>query len=131
MGGQASRLIVIGGVIDRLRRLSVASVKFFFLFFDKGAIEIAHRMPLVLAMDAAIWSFLPSAGVVSAAAVGVASVAPPSSVVLRPGVAHFVTGDRVHGLRSLRLVGLVWFRPFAVPRPLLVHPVKSSPLALV
>jgi len=86
--GQASRLIVMGGVIDGLRRLSVASVKFFFLFFDKGAIDCPR--PLVLAMDATIWSFLPSAEVVSTAAVGVASVAPPSSVVVRPGVVRFI-----------------------------------------
>ena len=82
------RLVGMGGVIDGLRRLSVASVKFFFLFFDKGA--IACPRPLVLAMDATIWSFLPLADVVSTAAVGVASVAPPSSVVVRPGVVRFI-----------------------------------------
>ena len=77
---QTSRLVVMGGVVDGLRRLGVGtSVEFIFLFLDEGA--FAHPMPLVLSMDAAVWNFLPSAGVVSAASVGPASVGPPSSVI--------------------------------------------------
>ena len=130
--GLASQLVVVGGVIDGLRRLrllSVTSVKFIFLLFDEEA--LARPVPLVLAIDTAVWDFLLSSGVVSAAAVGVASVAPPSSVVLTPVVARFVAGDRVHGLRGLRLLGLMWPRSVAVARPLLVHLFESSPFALV
>ena len=127
---QASRLIVVGGVVDGLRQLGVGtSVEFFFLLLEKGA--VAGPMPLVPAVDAAVRDFLPSIGVISATAVGVASVAPPSSVVLTPGVARFVAGDRVHGLRGLRLLGLMWPRSVAVARPLLVHLFESSPFALV
>ena len=80
--------------------MSIASVGLFFLFLDDGAFVCA--MPLVFAMYVAVWGFWPSVGVVSApAVVVVASVAHPSSVDLRPGVASFVTGDRVHGLRVL------------------------------
>jgi hypothetical protein len=125
-------LVVVGGVIDglwRLRLLSVTSVKFIFLLFDKEA--LARPVPLVLAIDTAVWDFLLSSGVVSAAAVGVASVAPPSSIVLRMGVARFVARDCVHCLRGLRLIGLVRPRSFTVLRSLLVHLFKSSPLALV
>ena len=82
-------------------------------------------------MNAAVRDFLPSAGVISAAAVGVASVAPPSSVVLRPGVARFIAGDRIHILRGLRLLGLVRPRSVVVMRSLLVHLFESSPLTLV
>jgi hypothetical protein len=120
----------VGGVIDRLRRLGIgASVEFFFLLLDEGA--IARPILLVPAMDAAIRDFLPSASVVSAAAVGVASVAPLSSIVLRPGVARFVDGDRIHGLRGLRLLDLMWPRSVAITRPLLVHFFESLPLAFV
>ena len=65
-------------------------------------------------MNAAVRDFLPSVGVISAAVVGVASVAPPSSVVLRPGVAGFVTVDHVHGLWCLRLLGLMMIRSVAI-----------------
>ena len=120
----------MAGVVDGLRRLGVgASVEFFFLLLDEGA--IARPMSLVPAMNAAVWDFLPSTGVVSTAAVGVASIAPPSSVVLRLGVTHFITRDRVHGLRGLCLLSLVWLCSVAVARPLLVHLFKPSPLALV
>jgi hypothetical protein len=127
--GQASRLVVSGGVINGLRQLGVgASVKFHFLLLDKGAFTCP--MPLVLSMDAAVWNFLPSTGVASAATVGVASVAPLSSIVLRPGVVCFVVGDRIHGLRGLCLLGFVWSRSIAVMRLLLVLLFESYRLPL-
>jgi len=117
---QASWLVVVGCVVDGLRRLGVgASVEFFFLLLDEGA--IARPMPLVPVVNAAVGDFLPSAGVVSVAAVGFASIAPPSFVVLRPGVARFIAGDRVHDLRGLRLLSLVRPRSVVVAHPLRVH----------
>ena len=47
-GRQASRLVVVGDVIDGLRRLSVALVELFLLLLDERA--IACPMPFVLAM---------------------------------------------------------------------------------
>ena len=127
--GQASLLVVVGGVVDGLRRLGVgALVEFFFLLLDEGA--IAHPMSLVPAMNAAVWDFLPSASVVPAATVGVASIAPPSSIVLRSGVACFIAGDRIHGHRILRLFGLMRPRPIVVVHPLLYHLFESLPFAL-
>ena len=107
-------LLVVVSVIDGLRRLFgvCASVKLFFLLLDERA--ITRPMTLVSAMYTAIGYFLSSTGVFPPTADGVASVAPPSSVVLRPGVVGFVTGDRVHSLRGLRLFSLVWLRSIAI-----------------
>jgi hypothetical protein len=127
---QTSRLVVMGGVVDGLRLLGVGtSVEFVFLFLDEGA--VARPVSLVPTVDTIVWDFLPSAGVVSVAAVRVASVTPASSVFLRPGVACFVVEDRVHCLRGLRLLSLVRPHPVAVARPLLIHFFESSLLALV
>ena len=106
---RASRLVVVS-VIDGLRRLFgvCASVKLFFLLRDEGA--VTRPMTLVSAMYTTIGYFLPSAGVFPPTAVGIASVAPPSSVVLRSGVAGFVTRDRVHSLWGLCLLCLIWLR---------------------
>ena len=92
--------MVIVGVVDGLRGLFgvCASVKLFFLLLDEGA--VTRPMTLVSAMYTTIGYFLSSIGVFPPTAVGVASVDPPSSVVLRPGVAGYVTGDRVHSLRG-------------------------------
>ena len=130
LGWRASRLVVVGEV-DGLRRLfSVCgSVQLFFLLLDEGA--LTRPMTLVSAMNAAVGYFLSSAGVFPPTPVGVASVAPPSSVILRPGVAGFVTGDRVHGLWGLRLLSLMWLRSVAIARPLLIHLFDSSVLSLV
>ena len=68
---------------------------------DEGA--LIRPMTFVSAMNAAVWYFLFSAEVFPPTTIGVASVAPPSSVVLRPGVTDFVTGDRVHSLRGSSL----------------------------
>ena len=94
---RALRLVSVG-IVDRLRRLLgvCSSVQLFFLLLDEGA--LTRPMAFVSAMNAAIRNFLLSAGVFSPTTIGVASVAPPSSVVLRPGVAGFVAGDRVYGL---------------------------------
>ena len=64
-------------------------------------------MTFVSAVNAIVRNFLLSARVLPPATIGVASFAPPSSVVVRPGVAGFITGDRVHGLRCFRLLGLM------------------------
>ena len=130
MWWRASRLVVVN-VIDGLRRLiSVCgSVQFFFLLLDEGA--LTRPMTFVSAMNAAVGNFLPSAGVFPPTPIGVASVAPPSSVVLRPGVAGFVTGDHVHGLRGLRLFGLMWLRSVAIARSLLIHLFDSPTLSFV
>ena len=110
--GWASRLVGVS-VIYGLRWLSAcASIKLFFFLFDEGA--VTRPMAFDSAMNAIVWYFLSLAGVFSAATVGIALVAPPSSVALRPGVAGFVTGDRVHGLRGLRLLSLVWLRSVAI-----------------
>ena len=125
---RASRLVVVG-VIDVLRRLFgvCGSVQFFFLLLDEGA--LTRPMTLVSAMNAAVGYFLPSAGVFPPTPV--ASFAPPSSVVLSPGVASFVTGDRVHGLWGLRLLGLMWLRSVAIARPVLIHLFDSPALSSV
>jgi hypothetical protein len=97
--GRPPRLAVVGGVVDRLRWISIASVGLFFLFLD-GAFVCPR--PHVFAMYVAVWGFWPSVGVVTTpTVVVVASVVHPSSVDLRLGVASFVTGDCVHGLRVL------------------------------
>ena len=117
-------------VIDGLWRLGASAlIKLLFLLFNEGA--VARPMTLVSAMDAAVWYFLPSAGVFSSTAVGIASVAPPSSIIVRPGVARFITGDCVYDLWGLRLVDLVRPQPFLVPHPMLIDLFKTSPLALV
>ena len=123
--------MVVVGVVDGLRGLFgvCASVKLFFLLLDEGA--VTRLVTLVSAMDAAVGYFLPSAGVFSATAVGITSVAPPSSVVLRPGVAGFISGDRVHGLRGLRLFSMMWLRSVAIARSLLIHLFNSSTLTLI
>ena len=120
----------MGGIIDGLRRLGIgASVEFFFLLLDEGA--LTRPMTFVSAMNAAVRNFLLSAGVFPPTSIGIAPVAPPSSVVLRPGVARFVDGDRIHGLRGLRLLDLMWPRSVAITRPLLVHFFESLLLAFV
>ena len=126
---RALRLVSVG-TIDGLRWLLgvCGSVQLFFLLLDEGA--ITRPMTLVSAMNVAAGNFLPSVGVFSATAVGVASIAPPSSIVLRSGVACFIAGDRVHGHRILRLFGLMRPRPIAVVRPLLYHLFESLPFAL-
>ena len=130
MWWRASRLVVVN-VIDRLRWLFgvCGSVQLFFLFLDEGA--LTRPMTFVSAMNAAVGNFLPSAGVFPPTPVGVASVAPPSSVVLRPGVAGFVTGDRVHGLRCFRLLGLMLVRTVAITSPVRIHFFDSSTLSFV
>ena len=55
-------------------------------------------MAFVSAVNAAVGDFLFPAGVFFPTTTGIASIAPPSSVVLRMGVAGFVAGDRVYGL---------------------------------
>ena len=83
-------MAVLGGVVDGLRWLSVASVELFFLLFDDGA--LICPMPLVFVVDVALWGFLPSVGVVSAPAIIVASLAPPSSVDWRPEIVFTAFG---------------------------------------
>ena len=128
--GRASRLIVVS-VIDGLRGLfgACVSIELFFLFLNEG--EITRPVILVSAMNTVVGYFLPSAGVFPPIPVGIVSVAPPFSVVLRPGVAGFVTRDRVHGLRGLRLFSLMWLRPVTIVRSLLIHLFDSSMLTLV
>ena len=106
--------MVVVSVIDRLRRLFgvCGSVQFFFLLLDEGA--LTRPMTLVSAMNAAVGYILFSVRVFPPTPIGVASVAPPSSVVLRPRVAGFVTGDSVHGLRGLRLFSVLWLRSVAI-----------------
>ena len=91
------RLVGVG-IVDGLRRLlSVCgSIQLFFLLFDEGA--LTRPMTFVSAVNAAVGDFLFPAGVFFPTTTGIASIAPPSSVFLRPGVAGFVTGDRVYGL---------------------------------
>ena len=119
------------GAVDGLRRLlSVCgSLQLFFFILDEGA--FFGPMTFVSAMNAEIGYFLFLAGVFPPTPIGVASVAPPSSVVLRPGVAGFITGDRVHRLWGLRLLSLLWLRSVAIARPLLIHLFDSSALSVV
>jgi len=125
----ASRLAVVS-VIDGLRRLFgvCGSVQFFFLLFDEGA--LTRPMTFVSAMNAAVGYFLLSAGVFPPAPIGVASVAPPS-IVLRPGVAGFVTGDRVHSLRCFCLLGLMLVRSVAITPPVCIRFFDSPTLPFV
>ena len=127
---QALRLVSVG-IVDRLRRLLgvCSSVQLFFLLLDEGA--LTRPMTFVSAMNAAVRDFLLSAGVFPPTSIRIVSVAPPSSVVLRPGVAGFVTGDRVHGFWGLRLLGLIWLRSVAIARPLLIHLFDSLALSPV
>ena len=107
-------LLVGVGTVDRLRWLLgvYGLLQLFFFLLDEGA--LTRPMTFVSAMFAAVGNFLLSARIFSPTTIGVALVAPPSSVVLRPGVVGFVTGDRVHGLRGLRLFSLVWLRSVAI-----------------
>ena len=117
-------------VVDWLQMLGVCgSVELFFLLLDEGA--LTRPMTLVSAMNAAVGYFLSSAGIFPPTPVGVASVAPPSSVILRPGVAGFITGDRVDGLRGLCLLSLMWLRSVAIARSLLIHLFDSPALSFV
>ena len=100
-----------------------------FFLLDEGA--LIRPMTFVSAMNAAVGYFLFSVRVFPPTPIGVASVAPPSSVVLRPGVAGFVTGDRVHGLRGLRLFSLMWLQSVAIARSLLIHIFNSPALSFV
>ena len=67
-----------------------------FFLLDEGA--LISPVAFVFVVNAAVGDFLFPAGVFFPTTTGIASIAPPSSVVLRPGVACFVTGDRVYGL---------------------------------
>ena len=117
--------------IDGLRWLFAicGSLQLFFFLLDEGA--LIGPMTFVSAMNATVGYFLLSAGVFPPTMIGVASVAPPSSVVLRPGVAGFITGDHVHGLRGLRLFSLIWLRSVAIARSLLIHLFNSLTLTLI
>ena len=127
---QALCLVCVGAV-DGLRRLLgvCGSLQLFFFVLDEGA--FIGPMTFVSAMNAAIGYFLFSAKVFPPTPIGVASVAPPSSVVLRPGVAGFVTGDRVHGLRCFCLLGLMLVRTVAITSPVRIHFFDSSTLSFV
>ena len=119
------------GIVDGLRRLLgvCGSVQLFFLLLDEGA--LTRPMTFVSTVNAAVGHFMLSAGIFPSTPIGVTSVAPPSSVFVRPGVARFITGECVYDLWGLRLVGLVRPQPFLVPHPLLIDLFKTSPLALV
>ena len=88
-------------------------------------------MAFVSAMNAAVRDFLLSAGVFPPTSNRIVLVAPPSSVVLRPGVAGFITGDHVHGLWGLRSLILIWLRSVAIARPLLIHLFDSPALSFL
>ena len=119
------------GTIDGLWRLLgiCGSLQLFFFLLDEGA--LIGPMTFISAMNAAVWYFLFSAGVFPSTTIGVASFAPHSSIVLRPEVAGFVTGDHVHGLRDLHLLSLMWLRSVMIARPLLIHLFDSSALSFV
>ena len=118
------------GTIDGLRRLLgvCGSLQLFFFLLDEGA--LIGLMTFVSAMNAAIGYFLFLAGVFPPAPIGVASVAPPS-IVLRPGVAGFVTGDRVHSLRCFCLLGLMLVRSVAITPPVCIRFFDSPTLPFV
>ena len=124
-------LLVGVGTVDRLRWLLgvYGSLQLFFFLLDEGA--LTRPMTFVSAMNAVVRDFLLSAGVFPPTSIRIVSVARPSSVVLRPGVAGFVTGDRVHGLWGLRLLGLMWLRSVAIARPVLIHLFDSPALSSV
>ena len=86
------------GRIDGLRRLLgvCGSLQLFFFLLDEGA--LISPVAFVSAVNAAVGDFLFPAGVFFPTTTGIASIAPPSFVVLRPGVSGFVAGDRVYGL---------------------------------
>ena len=90
--------LVSVGIVDGLRRLLVVcgSLQLFFFLLDEGA--LISPVAFVSAVNAAVGDFLFPAGVFFPTTTGIASIAPPSSVVLRMGVAGFVAGDRVYGL---------------------------------
>ena len=84
--------------IDGLRWLFAicGSLQLFFFLLDEGA--LIGPMAFVPAVDASVGYFLFSAVIFFPTTIGIASIAPPSSIVLRPGVAGFVAVDRVYGL---------------------------------
>ena len=86
------------GRIDGLRQLLVVcgSLQLFFFLLDEGA--LISPMAFVSAVNTAVGYLLFLAGIFFPTTTRIASIAPPSSVVLRPGVAGFVAGDRVHSL---------------------------------
>ena len=91
-------LLVGVGTVDGLRWLlgSCGSLQLFFFLLDEGA--LISPVAFVSAVNAAVGDFLFPAGVLFPTTIGIASIAPPSSVVLRPGVAGFIARDRVYGL---------------------------------
>ena len=108
-------LLLVGvGTVHGLRWLLgfCGSLQLFFFLLDEGA--LTRPMTFVSAVNAAVGYLLFSVGVFPPTPIGVASVAPPSSVVLRPRVAGFVTGDCVHRLQGLRLFSLVWLWSIAI-----------------
>ena len=117
------------GTVDGLRRLLgvCGSLQLFFFLLDEGA--LTRPMTFVSAMNAAVRDFLLSAGVFPPTSNRIVPVAPPSSVILRPGVAGFDAGDRVHGFWGLRLLSLIWLRSVAISRPLLIHLFDSPALS--
>ena len=127
---RALRLVSVG-TIDGLRRLLgvCGSVQLFFLLLDEGA--LTRPMTFVSTGNAAVGHFMLSAGIFPSSPIGVTSVAPPSFVVLRPGVAGFVTGDRVHGLWGLCLLGLMLVRTVAITSHVRIHFFNSSMLPFV
>ena len=85
-------LLVCVGRMDGLRRLLIvcSSLQLFFFLLDEGA--LISPVAFVSAVNAVVGDFL------FPTMTGIASIAPPSSIVLRPGVAGFVAVDRVYGL---------------------------------
>ena len=119
------------GTIDGLRRLLgvCGSLQLFFFLLDEGALTLP--MTFVSAMNAAVRNFLLSAGVFPPTSIRIVPVAPPSFVVLRPGVAGFVTGDRVHSLRCFCLLGLMLVRSVAITPPVCIRFFDSPTLPFV
>ena len=127
--GQASRLVVSGGVIDGLRWLSVgASIEFFFLLLDEGQSLVQCPCPYNGCSSTGLFAFdqcyLHGHGW---CCFGHSSLL----YCFEAGSRELRREDRIHGLQGLRLLGLVRPCSVTVVRPLLVHLFESSPFALV
>ena len=123
-------------VVDQFCQRSILTIELLLPLDGDGA--FVGPMAFVFAVEVAERDFLSSAAIVLSGTVVslivVVSLAPPSSVAVRPGVAWLFFGDCVDCILVLWLVNMPWLRvqPFAVSCfLLLIHLLDPPPLPAV